>query len=345
VRLRRILGDDDQPRARLDERSLVVGILPQRAGADDDHDVEGRERLAQARAARGKVPGEARMVLREPGGAAERLLPDRAAQALGQRDEPGPAGGAVGARAGHQRHGRRAVDQRRQLLDDVRVRAGAAQQPPRTEDLVGGGLGGGPVVHRDDHDRGAASGLRLPVGAHDRPRHVLAAHRLVDPHGVVAGEALQAAGQERVLRQVPPVLLAHQHDQRRPVLPRGGDGRDRVAEPRRRVQQRERGRAAAERVPGGHPDDRALVQSQHELEVVGQAGQERHLGGPGIGEQRRQPKPAQDVEGRVADGAPGRPGRSRRGGLLSGRDVHEAGPYCKSFGDLRPRLRRRPRTP
>ena len=82
----------------------------------------GRERLAQARAARGQVAGEQRMVLREAGRAAERLLEDRAAEALGQRDQRRPARVGVGARAGDDRGVLGAVEDARERLDGRRGR-------------------------------------------------------------------------------------------------------------------------------------------------------------------------------------------------------------------------------
>ena len=45
------------------------------------------------------------------------------------------------------------------------------------------------------------------------------------------------------------------------------------------------------------------MQPEHEPEVVGQPGEERHLRRPGVREHRRQAAPAEDVERRVADGA------------------------------------------
>ena len=71
----------------------------------------GGEHLAQPRPPGRQVPGEARMVLREAGLAAEGLLPDGAAEPLRERDERGPALGAVGAGA-----------------DDDRGRLGAASR-------------------------------------------------------------------------------------------------------------------------------------------------------------------------------------------------------------------------
>ena len=65
-----------------------------------------RERLAQADAVGRQVAGEERMILREAGARAERLLPDRAAEPLGQRDERLPGLGVVGARADDERRAR-----------------------------------------------------------------------------------------------------------------------------------------------------------------------------------------------------------------------------------------------
>jgi GntR family transcriptional repressor for pyruvate dehydrogenase complex len=128
------------------------------------------------------------------------------------------------------------------------------------------------------------------------PGHVLRPHRLIDPDRVVARQALQPPGQERLEREVAAVLLADEHDDRRAVLARRGERGDRVAEPRRRVQQRQRRRAARDGVAGGHRDRRALVQREHELEVVGQPGEERHLGRAGVREDRRQLEATQHIE-------------------------------------------------
>ena len=236
------------------------------------------------------------MVLREAGLAAERLLEDRAGEPLGQRGERAPAGAGAGHDGG--RPGLR--EQVRERLHGARVGGRRAQQPLGPEDLVrlGGGLE--PVVHRHDHDRRAAAGLGLVVGAHDRARHVLGAGGLVAPHRVLAGEPVQAAGQERVEREVAAVLLADDDHERRAVAARGGQRGDRVAEAGRRVQQRQRRRAAADRVPGRHRHHRALVEAEHEGQVLGQAGEERHLGRAGVGEDRRQLEAPQHLEGRVA---------------------------------------------
>ena len=143
------------------------------------------------------------------------------------------------------------------------------------------------------------------VGARDRARHVLRAHGLVDPDGVLAREAVQLAREERLGGEVAPVLLADDDDERRAVDARGGERADGVAEPGGRVQDRERGLAAPDRPAGRHADDRALVQREHEAEVVRQIGQQLDLGRARVREDRGQPVLAPDVEGRLADGLRG----------------------------------------
>lgn len=148
------------------------------------------------------------------------------------------------------------------------------------------------------------------AGPGHRPRYVLGAGRLVDPDRVVTGETGEAPGQEGLQREVPAVLLPDQHHQRRPVHPGGRDRADRVAQPRRGVQQRQRGPFARDGPAGGHADDRALVQGEDELQVVGEPGQQGDLGGPGVGEDRGHAGAAEHVEGRVPHG-PHRPGLRR----------------------------------
>jgi hypothetical protein len=100
------------------------------------------------------------------------------------------------------------------------------------------------------------------------------------------------------------VLLADQHDERRPVDPRRRERPDRVAETCGRVQQHERRLAPGERPAGRKPDDGPFVQSEHEPQVVRQAGEERHLGRTRVAEDRRETLRTEDVERRVADGLP-----------------------------------------
>jgi hypothetical protein len=159
-----------------------------------------------------------------------------------------------------------------------------------------------PVVHRHDHERGPARALGGVVGAHERAGDVLRADRLVDRHGVLARQAVQAPGEERLLGEVAAILLADHDHERRPIHACGGERGDGVAEPRGRVQQGERRPAAPQRVAGGHADDRALVQAEHELEVGRQAAEEVDLGRAGVREDPGQRERAQDVERGLAHG-------------------------------------------
>ena len=177
------------------------------------------------------------------------------------------------------------------------------------------------------------------VRAVDRPRNILRPDGLVDPDRVVAGEAAQASCQEGLEDEVPPVLLADDDHERRPVDACRGDAADRVAEAGGRVDEHERGLAAPDRVAGRHPEHRALVQPEHEPEVVGQAGEERHLRGAGVREEGRQPASAEDVERRIADCASRSPDLCRRP-RRSGR----ASPTARPRSARCPRPSRRSRT-
>jgi hypothetical protein len=66
------------------------------------------------------------------------------------------------------------------------------------------------------------------VGALDRTRDVLRGDRLLDLDGVLAGEARELAREERLVGEVPAVLLADEDDQRRAVDPCGRERADRV---------------------------------------------------------------------------------------------------------------------
>ena len=221
-------------------------------------------------------------------------------EVLGEGHQRVPALLGVGAGADHEGGRLGVVEPRGELLDRLGGRGAGVQQALGADDLVGLGRRRVPVVHRHDDERGAARGRGGVVGAHERARDVLRAHGLVDRDRVLARQAVQAAGEEGLLGEVAAVLLADHDHQWRAIDARGGQRGDGVAEPGGGVQQGEGRRAAPERVAGGHPDDRALVQAQHELEVVGQAGQEGDLGRAGVGEDRRQPQRAQDVEGGLA---------------------------------------------
>jgi len=135
------------------------------------------------------------------------------------------------------------------------------------------------------------------VGAGDRPGHVLRPDREVRPHRVVTREPLEVpAGQKRLVDELAAVLLADQNDQRSSAVPRVGDCVDGIAQPRGGVQIDQRRLPPRKCVPGRHPDHRALVEREHELDVGGQRGQERDLGRPRVTEDRRHPEFAHDVK-------------------------------------------------
>ena len=295
-----VVGDHRHSRARLDERAGLVGVLPEHRRAHRQDQVVSRERPAQPPAPGRQVPREARVVLRKAGARAESLLPDRAGQPLRQLDEGRPRVRLVRARADHQHRRARLLDQVGQLGDRRGLGCARVQHAPRRGDLVRLAGRGEPVVHRHDHDRRAARGAGLVPRARERARHVLRAGGLIDPDRVLARQPTQPAGEERLLGEMAAVLLAHQDDERRAVDPRRGQRRHRVAQSRRGVHQDERGLAGADREAARHADQGALVQRQHEAEVVGQPAEERNLRGAGIGEDGGKAALAQDVEGGVA---------------------------------------------
>ena len=88
----------------------TYGYCRNTGAPDREHEVVRRQRLPQARAVGRQVAGEQRVILREAGARAERLLPDRAREPLGQRDERLPRVGIVGARPDDERRARSAGD-------------------------------------------------------------------------------------------------------------------------------------------------------------------------------------------------------------------------------------------
>ena len=189
-----------------------------------------------------------------------------------------------------------------ELGDGAGVDRATPHDPARGRALVGLARVGGPVVHRDDHQRRAAAGDGLVARARHRSGHVLGAPGLVDPDRVLAREPVQLAREERLGREMAPVLLADDDEEGCAIDARGGERADRVAEAGGRVQDRERGLAAPDRPARRHADDRALVQPEHEPEVARQVGEQPDLGRSGVREDRRQAVLAPDVERRLADG-------------------------------------------
>ena len=102
--------------------------------------------------------------------------------------------------------------------------------------------------------------------------------------------------------EMPPVLLADEHDERCAVDARSREGADRVPETGGRVEKDESGLVPADGPAGGHPHHSPLVQPEHELEVGRQVDEQRHLGGAGVREHPGEPARAKDLDRGVADG-------------------------------------------
>ena len=236
----------------LGEAARRVRRLPEDRRADD----EDRRRTARAsRAAAAGRPGERRRTARwscgKPGARAERLLEDRRDEPLGERHERRP-----------RLRGRPRPRRRRSPATRAPRGTRRARRPPsastrcRTHDALAAAAssrsssaGRVPVVHRHDHERRPALRRRLRGSARSiAPGTSCAAHGLLDPDRILAGEPVERPGEERLEREVPAVLLADDDDERRAVHARGRERADGVAEPGRRVQERERRLAAADRV-------------------------------------------------------------------------------------------------
>ncbi len=83
MRFGRIVGHDGDPRRRGIERPRCIRVLTESRRTDHEDDVVRLEHRAQARSIRGQVSRELGMVVRESGTRAERLLPHRRAELLG----------------------------------------------------------------------------------------------------------------------------------------------------------------------------------------------------------------------------------------------------------------------
>ena len=262
------------------------------------------------------------VILREAGAGAERLLEHRSGQPFGKGGERRPRLLVCGAGARDDRRRSGSVEKGGELGDRCLVGG------PRAQDSAGGGVLAlvvgllEPVVHRDDDERRAARGCGLVPGAVDRARHVLRPHRLLGPHRVLAREPLQAPGEEGLEDEVTAVLLPDDDHDRSTVDPRRRDPADGIPEAGRRVHERQRRLAAAERPAGREPEHRALVEREHEAQVVRQPGEKGHLGRAGIREDRRQPAAAEDLEGGVADRAAHEPQTSSATSTISASFAH-----------------------
>ena len=267
---------------------------------DGEHHVVAGQHVVHEPALPVQVAREQPMVLWEADTAGERLLPDRAAQALGQGDHGVPV--LRLGRAHDQRRRLGARQEIRQLLDlRSRHRVGAQHPRRRTRGELVGRLE--PVAHRHNDQRRTASGHGLVPGAGDRPRHVLGTARQLAPHRVLAGQPLQCPpGEERLEGDLPAVLLADHDDQGGAAVAGVGDRVDRVAQAGGGMKVDEGRLAAGQGISRGHPHHRSLVQPEHEVHIGGKIGQEGDLGRARVAEDRGQTVPAHHVEGGVANG-------------------------------------------
>ena len=302
MQLFRVVCDDREPRPRLGQAAGRVAGLTERGAADHEDRVVGGEPFSQGSPVRREGAQVQPVILRKAGAGTERLLEDRGDQALGQPDQGRPGLFVVRACADHDRGrlrvGQEGGDRVDRCGSRLRRPVDRAGRRRRLAFLVGRLV---PVVHRNDHERRPAPGRGRVVGALDRAGDVLGSDRLLELHRIVAGEPGELPGEERLVGEVPAILLADEHHQWSAVHPGGGECADRVSEPGGRVQQDERGLPPSDRVPGSHADHRALVQPEHEGEVVGEAREKRDLGRAGVREHRGQAAPAQEVERLVSD--------------------------------------------
>ena len=101
--------------------------------------------------------------------------------------------------------------------------------------------------------------------------------------------------------QMAAILLTDEDDERRSIDARGRERAHGVPQPGGRMQERERGLVSSDRPAGRDTDDRGLVQREHELEIVRETRQERHLGRPRVGEQSRETALPKDVDDRITN--------------------------------------------
>jgi hypothetical protein len=171
---------------------------------------------------------------------------------------------------------------------------------------------GGPVVHRQRDERRA---LRRQGGdldpAGERQRNVLGPRRLEAPLDErVYHPDRVAVGEVGLHRDLGPDLLAG-GDQQRRVVGLGVENRPHpVPHPRRRVQVDVGGQPRGLREAVGHPDRDRFLEAEVVAEVVGELGEHRQLGRPGVAEDRRHPPLPKELEACLAD-CRHQPGRYR----------------------------------
>ena len=252
-----------------------------------------RERLAQAGAPRRQVPGEQRMVLRETRLGAERLLEDRAVEPLGERDQRAPAPRSRRPRS-------RALGAVEQPASASTAAGSAARERSRRcgpTISCGAGAGADQSSIGTITSAGPRCGERGVVGADDRARHVLGTRGLL----------ARTPGTRPPARRSRPARNGSSARWRRSCWPTMTTSGARLAarwrSPRRRCPAP--ACCAAARAPGGREPSAWPIaidttepscSASTKRQVLGEPGQERHLGRARVGEDRRQFEPAQDVE-------------------------------------------------
>ena len=302
VRLLRVLRDEREPSSSpCDERALVVRVLADRAGADDEHGVVAARASSRRRARRaGSSPANSGWSCGKPAwapnGSWKTGQPSRSASAISavhRRRRPAPA--TIAGRS-------RAVEHRRQRLDRAPGRRrGERSRRCGAEDLVRLRRGRRPVVHRHDHERRAAVRERGVVGADDRARHVLGARRLLVEDRVLPREPVAACRpgtgpSARWRRSCWPTTTTSGARFSRAVA----IAATALPSPGVLCRSASAGRPEPSAWPIAIDTTEPSCSASTKRQVVGQAGQERDLGRARVGEDRRQLEPPQDVERGVA---------------------------------------------
>ena len=183
VRLRGVVGDHGDARARLDERARLVRVVAERAGADGERRGRGGASVSRSRAgAAGRWPANSGWSCGKPARRAERLLPDGAAEALGERDERGPA------------------SRRRRRPRRRRARARAPRRSASASSSTAPGVGrrGAQQARRRRRPRACRRPARVPVvHRHDDERRAAPRRASCQARAIVPGTSCARAGRSR----------------------------------------------------------------------------------------------------------------------------------------------------
>ena len=312
-----VVGHLHQRRARGDQRAVLEGVLAEDRRADGEHDVvtgqrlpqPGRGRRAGARRTAGGPAGSRRGRRTTP---ARPAPPSRSARATSAAQVAGSSASAPTTRAGAREPASRAVSSSSVAASTSVPRRSTAGAAISASSAGAAQSSLGTITSAGPRASFASCQARATAPGTSWARAGWLTHTGYSP-----GQPGQLPGEERAQGEVAAVLLPDDHHQRDAVDPRRRQRAHRIAQPGGGVQVDQRGTAGDGRVPRRDPDDRALVQGEHEVQVAGQAGEEGDLGRAGVGEDRRHAEPAEDVEGRVPDGAGHGQRRARRSPMWS----------------------------